>query len=217
MLGPKEQRPSADNKSMAKEERRSKDPASGDPVTVKPRDPNSGDELEGRLVKLSRFMITIDIPDPSLRSFGDEVVLAFGPAELRFAALAKMKGATADGTRFMRRSPWRPVNTRAFPRFDVDISLLVLWDDGKFAGRPTNLSFSGGAMKLGELPVGDVIQVRLGHMNPLAARVVQVATDNDEHLVRFEFTEPTEEAQWEIEDLILAEFPDADKVLKRAS
>ena len=201
---------------MTDEVRRTDDPAAGGRITAQPRDTDLLIRADGRIAEVQRFFVNINFPDGHPWTVGDEVILAFGPDEYRFAALAKVKGETPDGTRFMRQSPWRPLNTRAFPRFAVEVSVSVNCGDTELAGMTTNLSFGGAALALQGLPEGDVVTVRLGELEPIEAKVVTSGTEAGDP-ARIEFVEPTDEQLWDIESLILVQEPGIPRQAKRAS
>ena len=191
---------------MSDDERRADDPLLGEWITAQPRDTRSRVRVGGKLAAIQRFFITLDFPGPHPWNVGDEIILAFGPPEYRFAALAKVKAETAEGTRFMRQSPWRPLNTRAFPRVDVSVPIAVTWADVEFVGRTVNLSFGGAALGLEGLPVGETIYVRLADLGSIEARVA-ASGEGPNDIARLEFLDVTEDQQWDIETLILEAAP----------
>lgn len=191
---------------MADDVRRADDPVPGEWVTVQPRDTRSLVRVGGKLVAIRRFFVTVNFSGPHPWGAGDEIIVAFGPPEHRFVALAKVKAETVDGTRLMRQSPWRPLNTRAFPRVDTSVPIAVTWGDVEYVGRTVNLSFGGAALGLEGLPEGETILVRLADLGAIEARVV-ASGDGPDEFARLAFLDVTADQQWEIETLILEAAP----------
>lgn len=130
-------------------------------VEVMPRTPEgnvpSGD---GRLAEVSGFSIFVH----ALRcpwSPGDDVIVACGPLGNRVGALARFREQRGERAVFIRQSPWRPLNRRAFERFPAE--LAAKWNSGEEwkPGIVADVSHGGLALVVTSEPSAELIHVQL--------------------------------------------------------
>ena len=163
-------------------------------------------------MSIGRFMLSATFANAHPWSVGNELILSFGPENLRFAALVKVKDETGAATKFMRQSPWRPVNTRAFPRFDIEAMVAIRTPaEVEMFGWTSNVSFGGLAIRLDDHLEAETVSIRMGSLEPMEATVI--APDQNapaDGITRLKFVEPSEDRLWDLESFILARTPNPD-------
>lgn len=119
---------------------------------------------------------------------GTDVIITCGPVGERVAMLARIRDIRGNRVTFVRQSPWRSVDTRAFPRFDTDIEASVFVRGEVMAARIVDLSLGGMAIEVGAPLSADSIEVQVGAAAPPVSCIVVSAHDkNGKRVLHVEF------------------------------
>jgi hypothetical protein len=148
----------------------------GAPVEVLPRTGGKNPWCFGVLGTARGFVIEVAITGICPLEPHDDVILAGGPTGSRMAALARFREMRGDTAVFKRMSPWRPVDTRAFVRFPVELRTVVVGEheDSPRHGFTIDLSRGGLAVLIDGTLDSESIDVAFGDANTpyISCRVV---------------------------------------------
>jgi hypothetical protein len=114
----------------------------------------------GVLAEVSGFSVFVQTAECPW-SPGDYVIVACGPLGNRVGALARFREQRGERAVFIRQSPWRPLNRRAFERFPAE--LAAQWTAGSEwkPGIVADVSHGGLALVVTSEPGPGFIRVRL--------------------------------------------------------
>lgn len=137
---------------------------------------------------------------------GQEVVVACGPAGRRVALLARF-GELRDGHAvFVRLSPWRPTDTRAFPRFTTSLHAFIAAADVLVHATVVDISLGGMAIEAEGRVEADSILARIDDGDdsspPLPCSVVRKRRDGESTRLHVEFGVLSSEATSFVERLV---------------
>ena len=166
---------------------------SGAAVEVLPR---SGGKAwcDGTLGVARGFVIEVAMRGECPLAPGDDVILAGGPTGTRMAALARFKEMKGEVAVFKRMSPWRPVDTRSFTRFPVELRAVVVGEheDSPRHGRTLDISRGGLAVLIDDGSLeSESLEVALGNPDTpyIPCRVVDQRTVAEGTILHLAFTE----------------------------
>lgn len=119
---------------------------------------------------------------------GTDVMLTCGPAGERVAMLARFREIRGDRATFVRQSPWRSVDTRAYPRFKTNLEASVLVRGTVTPARILDLSLGGMAIEVPSALGADSVEVQAGPHAPRIPCMVVSSHDKDgAHRLHVEF------------------------------
>jgi hypothetical protein len=136
----------------------------GSPVEVLPRSGDRGPWCKGTLGSSRGFVIEVEVEGSWPLNGGEDVILASGPTGSRVAALGRYWRRQGNTAFFKRQSPWRPVDTRAFTRFHVQLRAHVRDDSGanSWTGSTIDVSLGGLAVAVSGTIASEIVEVAVG-------------------------------------------------------
>ena len=123
-------------------------PRAGDATTVMQRGIGSPLSWDGVFETQRGFQIAVHGGVECPFEHEEDVLLASGPLGSRLASLARFKGLNAGRAIFTKLSPWRPVDTRANPRYRTNMSAFVRDDSVEVAASVLDVSAGGAALAM---------------------------------------------------------------------
>ncbi len=179
----------------------------GAPVEVLPRTGGKNPWCYGVLGTARGFLVEVDITGICPLEPHDDVILAGGPTGSRMAALARFREMKDSVAVFKRMSPWRPVDTRAFTRFPVELRTVVVGEheDSARHGRTLDLSRGGLAVLIDDGTLeSETLDVAFGDANSpyLPCRVVGRRSVGDGTILHLAFAEMGKREQACIDALV---------------
>jgi hypothetical protein len=177
----------------------------GSPVEVLPRG-GGGPWCEGILHASRGFVVEVTFEGRWPLKDGQDVILASGSPGNRVAALARFWLVKGNAAIFKRMSPWRPVDTRAFTRFAVQLRAHVRDDSGnnRWTGATIDLSLGGLAVTVPGTVGSGIVEVALGGPDApfLPCRVVGVDEEDDGTVLHLAFISAGEAERAVIQSLV---------------
>ena len=123
-------------------------PRAGDATTVMQRGVGSPLSWDGVFETQRGFQIAVRGTAECPFETEEDVLLASGPLGNRLASLARFKGLNAGRAIFTKLSPWRPVDTRADPRYRTHMSAFVRGESVEVAASVLDVSAGGAALAM---------------------------------------------------------------------
>jgi PilZ domain len=139
------------------------DPRPGDRAAILRRDTRKSVLSEGTFGGQQGFSLWVQL-DPGVSSCvepGQEVIVACGPVGERVALLARVRDVREGRAALVRQSPWRPVDTRSFPRFATSMPAALLSGGESFSATVLDISLGGMAIEVREPLHAEAIEVQL--------------------------------------------------------
>ncbi|MGH2633652.1 MAG: PilZ domain-containing protein [Tepidiformaceae bacterium] len=137
-------------------------PADGDATIVMQRGVGSPLSWEGAFAGQRGFQISVSGADQCPFEAEEDVLLASGKLGNRIASLARFKGVHTGRAIFTKLSPWRPVDTRANPRYRISMAASVRHDAVEFPASVLDVSLGGAALVMETAPAAQMFDVRIG-------------------------------------------------------
>ena len=137
-------------------------PEAGDATTVMQRGVGSPLSWEGSFDRQRGFQIAVNGSDVCPFELEEDVLLASGRIGSRLASLARFKGLHGGRAIFTKLSPWRPVDTRANPRYRTQMSAQVRDDSVDLPAVVLDVSLGGAALAMTAVPQGLMFEVKIG-------------------------------------------------------
>lgn len=137
-------------------------PEQGEATIVMQRGAGSPLSWEGVFAGQRGFQIAVNCPGDCPFEEEEDVLLASGKLGSRIAALARFKGIHGGRAIFTKLSPWRPVDTRANPRYRTSMSAIARYEGGEFPAVVLDISLGGAALSAEAAPGVQALQVCIG-------------------------------------------------------
>jgi hypothetical protein len=162
----------------------------GAPVEVLPRGCDGAPWCKGTLGASRGFVIEVEVEGSWPLNGGEDVILASGPTGSRVAALGRYWRRQGNTAMFKRMSPWRPVDTRAFTRFAVQLRAHVRDDSGanSWKGSTIDVSLGGLAVAVSGTIGSEIVEVALGdEQSFIPCRIVGTRETDDGTVLHLSF------------------------------
>lgn len=165
----------------------------GAAVEVLPRRKGAAPWWDGTLAESRGFDLEVTVAPGCELEPHEDVILAGGATGARAAVLARFKEMRGDVAVFKRMSPWRPVDSRAFVRFPVELRAVVVGEheDSPRHGWTLDISRGGLAVQVEGTLASDVLEVTLGEPGTpgIPCRVVAKRESVDGMVLHLSFEE----------------------------
>jgi hypothetical protein len=164
----------------------------GAPVEVLPRGGDGAPWCKGTLGASRGFVIELEVEGSWPLNGGEDVILASGPTGSRVAALGRYWRRQGNTAFFKRMSPWRPVDTRAFTRFAVQLRAHIRDDSGanSWTGSTIDVSLGGLSVAVSGTIGSEIVEVALGAASApvIPCRIVSTDETGDGVILHLAFT-----------------------------
>jgi hypothetical protein len=158
----------------------------------------------GVLAEVSGFSVFVETSGCPW-SQGDDVIVACGPLGNRVGSLARFREQRGQKAVFIRQSPWRPLNRRAFERFPAELAAKWASGDDWKPGIVADVSHGGLALVVTSEPSVDTIRVQLeagSSATTLVGNIVGRGGNAPATVLHLEFEDLSPEANAFLGDLV---------------
>jgi len=182
------------------------EPCPGTAATILRRDTAKSILAEGTYGGQQGFNVWLTL-DPAAHPLepGQDVMIACGPTGERVALLARLREVRDGRAVFLRQSPWRAVDTRAFPRFATSLQAWLPAGQHLLPATIVDISLGGMAIEVGGQFETASVDVQLGD-EPASPRlpclVVSKRQREDLTVLHLEFGILSDEAAARVERLV---------------